>query len=74
MQDLPPESQALQNIRVLLGVVVCKTCPTLAALDRQAALRVLRTVGAEVLLEVRDHFLAWIAVDSQEGMIVADAV
>ena len=74
MQYLPPESQALKDIRVLLRMIVGEACPALATSNRQAALRVFCAIRAEVLLEIRDHLLARIAVDTQERMIVTDAI
>ena len=51
-----------------------KACAALAHLDGKAAFGVFWMRRVEVLLEVCNHAVAWIAVRAQEGVVVADAV
>ena len=74
MQNLAPERQALQHVRVLLRVVVTEPCTTLAAPNRQTVFRFFRLRGVKVRFEVMNHAVARIAVRPQECMVVANAV
>ena len=55
-------------------MVVRKSRAPLANLDREAALRVLRVGRVEVLLEIRDHAVARVAIRAEECVVVPDAV
>ena len=74
MQNLAPQRQTLNHIRVLLRMIVAQTRPALPAPYRQTRLLVARMRRMEVLLQIRNHPIARISVRPQERVIVADAV
>lgn len=74
MQNLSPECQTLQNISVLFRMVVAKPSAVLSAPDSKAALGILGLGGMEIMFKVLDHAVARISVDSQESVVVPDAI
>ena len=74
MQNLAPQRQTLNHIRVLLRMIVAQTRPALPAPYRQTRLLVAGMRRMEVLLQIRNHPIARISVRPQERVIVADAV
>lgn len=55
-------------------MVMAKPCAVPPASDSEAALGVLGLSGMEVMLEVLDHTIARISVDSQESVVVSNAI
>ena len=74
MQNLTPERQALQHVRILLRVVMTEPRTTLSTPNRQVVFRFFCLRGVKVGPEVMDHAVARIAVRSQKRMVVANAV
>src|SRR5690348_12653829 len=74
VQNLSPQGQALQDVRILLRMVVTQPCASPTASDRKTAFRVCSLRRMEVLFQICYHPIARVPIHSQKRVVVSDAV